>query len=63
MEKKSIVLLFIFAIMLIMICKFVNAGLGITPAITHVDFQPNFSFFVNFGVLMAEPDQKLHVSA
>jgi len=63
MEIKKRVLFLSFAIILIFNIYNVYAGLGMTPAIIRVDFQPNMSFLVSYGVLNALPDQNLMVSA
>jgi hypothetical protein len=60
MEKR----IFFFMIILIalLFVKFVNAGLGITPAITRIDFAPNGSYLINYNILFAEPNQKVSVN-
>lgn len=63
MELKKRVLFLLFgAVLIFNICN-VYAGLGITPATTKVDFQPNMSFLVNFNVLSASPGTNLMVYA
>lgn len=60
--KKRFVLIALFAVFFIFNCFSVYA-LGIGPAKTELDFQPNYEFSVDYMVVGIPPEQKLEVYA
>ena len=63
MEKRLRIFFFGMFIFIILGCVNVNASLGLTPALIQTDFEPGFSFLVNFNVVGADSSQKLEVYA
>lgn len=65
METKKRILLII-SLILIGLLNYQGiyaSGLGISPAVTKLKFQPGFNFSINFQVFQALPNQSLSVSA
>ncbi|MEM0465410.1 MAG: hypothetical protein QXW97_01765 [Candidatus Pacearchaeota archaeon] len=61
--KKEYIFFIIFLSILFLDLKFSCASLGLSPASKVFYFTPNSSYFVDYVVLYAEPDQKLILSA
>jgi len=62
-EKRVIIAVLGMFIFFILGCNKADASLGLTPALVQTDFEPGFSFLVNFNVLGADPSQRLEVYA
>jgi len=63
MRIKKELYSFLLVLIIVFNIHYVSAGLGITPAITNVNFEPNMSFLVNYNVLKADPNTTLVVYA
>jgi len=62
-EKRVMIAVLGIFIFFILGCNKADASLGLTPALVQTDFEPGFSFLVNFNVVGADSSQKLEVYA